>query len=130
MIMNIKFLKSFEMSNEFFFQDGSYLAEFLLDKGYVVHGIIRRASSFNTGRIEHLYSNPYAHKGGRMKLHYGDLTDSSSLVRIICEVKPSEIYNLAAQSHVKVRNLIIARRLQKNLTILENFVVTNSILNI
>lgn len=114
----------------FFFQDGSYLAEFLLDKGYVVHGIIRRASSFNTGRIEHLYSNPYAHKGGRMKLHYGDLTDSSSLVRIICEVKPSEIYNLAAQSHVKVRNLIIARRLQKNLTILENFVVTNSILNI
>ncbi|XKL64448.1 hypothetical protein PGB90_004534 [Kerria lacca] len=83
-------------------QDGSYLAEFLLNKGYRVHGIIRRSSSFNTGRIEHLYSNRYAHQGGKMKLHYGDLTDSSSLVKIICEVKPTEIYNLAAQSHVKV----------------------------
>ncbi|XP_065220874.1 GDP-mannose 4,6 dehydratase [Planococcus citri] len=83
-------------------QDGSYLAELLLEKGYFVHGIIRRASTFNTGRIEHLYSNPYAHKGGKMKLHYGDMTDSSSLVRIICEVQPTEIYNLAAQSHVKV----------------------------
>lgn len=83
-------------------QDGSYLAEFLLDKGYYVHGIIRRSSTFNTGRIEHLYSNPYAHQGGKMKLHYGDLTDSSSLVRIITEIRPTEIYNLAAQSHVKV----------------------------
>ncbi|KAK9500673.1 hypothetical protein O3M35_001896 [Rhynocoris fuscipes] len=83
-------------------QDGSYLAEFLMSKGYYVHGIIRRSSSFNTGRIQHLYSNPFIHKGGRMKLHYGDLTDSSSLVKIITKVRPAEIYNLAAQSHVKV----------------------------
>lgn len=83
-------------------QDGSYLAEFLLEKGYEVHGIIRRASTFNTSRIEHLYSDPVAHKGGHMKLHYGDMTDSSSLVKIINMVKPQEIYNLAAQSHVKV----------------------------
>ncbi|XP_054275880.1 GDP-mannose 4,6 dehydratase [Macrosteles quadrilineatus] len=83
-------------------QDGSYLAEFLLEKGYHVHGIIRRSSSFNTGRIQHLYSNPTSHKEGRMKLHYGDMTDSSSLVKIISTVRPSEIYNLAAQSHVKV----------------------------
>ncbi|XP_016944895.2 GDP-mannose 4,6 dehydratase [Drosophila suzukii] len=83
-------------------QDGSYLAEFLLKKDYTVHGIIRRASTFNTTRIEHLYADPKAHKGGRMKLHYGDMTDSSSLVKIINMVKPTEIYNLAAQSHVKV----------------------------
>ncbi|EDV33284.1 uncharacterized protein Dana_GF21530 [Drosophila ananassae] len=83
-------------------QDGSYLAEFLLKKDYEVHGIIRRASTFNTTRIEHLYADPKAHKGGRMKLHYGDMTDSSSLVKIINTVKPTEIYNLAAQSHVKV----------------------------
>uniref|UniRef100_A0A1L8E236 GDP-mannose 4,6 dehydratase n=1 Tax=Nyssomyia neivai TaxID=330878 RepID=A0A1L8E236_9DIPT len=83
-------------------QDGSYLAEFLLERGYEVHGIIRRASTFNTGRIEHLYTNPQEHTGGRMKLHYGDMTDSSSLVKIIQQVRPSEIYNLAAQSHVKV----------------------------
>lgn len=83
-------------------QDGSYLAELLLKKGYEVHGIIRRASTFNTSRIEHLYTDPKAHKGGRMKLHYGDMTDSSSLVKIITSVKPREIYNLAAQSHVKV----------------------------
>ncbi|EDW54308.1 GM18052 [Drosophila sechellia] len=83
-------------------QDGSYLAEFLLKKDYEVHGIIRRASTFNTTRIEHLYADPKAHKGGRMKLHYGDMTDSSSLVKIINMVKPTEIYNLAAQSHVKV----------------------------
>uniref|UniRef100_A0A1I8P353 GDP-mannose 4,6-dehydratase n=1 Tax=Stomoxys calcitrans TaxID=35570 RepID=A0A1I8P353_STOCA len=83
-------------------QDGSYLAEFLLKKGYEVHGIIRRASTFNTSRIEHLYADPKAHKGGSMKLHYGDMTDSSSLVKIINTVKPQEIYNLAAQSHVKV----------------------------
>lgn len=73
-----------------------------MGKGYYVHGIIRRSSSFNTGRIQHLYSNPTIHKGGRMKLHYGDLTDSSCLVKIITKVRPSEIYNLAAQSHVKV----------------------------
>lgn len=84
------------------FQDGSYLAELLLEKGYQVHGIIRRASTFNTSRIQHLYSNPACHKEGRMKLHYGDMTDSSCLVKIISMVRPTEIYNLAAQSHVKV----------------------------
>lgn len=83
-------------------QDGSYLAEFLLAKDYEVHGVIRRASTFNTGRIEHLYADRYRHKGGRMHLHYGDMTDSSSLVKIISTIKPTEIYNLAAQSHVKV----------------------------
>ncbi|XP_044945582.1 GDP-mannose 4,6 dehydratase isoform X2 [Mustela putorius furo] len=82
--------------------DGSYLAEFLLEKGYEVHGIVRRSSSFNTGRIEHLYKNPQAHIEGNMKLHYGDLTDSTCLVKIINEVKPTEIYNLGAQSHVKI----------------------------
>uniref|UniRef100_A0A3B3DIR0 GDP-mannose 4,6 dehydratase n=1 Tax=Oryzias melastigma TaxID=30732 RepID=A0A3B3DIR0_ORYME len=84
------------------FQDGSYLAEFLLAKGYEVHGIMRRSSSFNTGRIEHLYQNPQTHTEGNMKLHYGDLTDSTCLVKIINEVKPTEIYNLGAQSHVKI----------------------------
>lgn len=74
----------------------------MLNKGYEVHGIIRRASSFNTSRIVHLYSDPYAHKGGKFHLHYGDMTDSSCLVKIIGTVKPTEIYNLAAQSHVKV----------------------------
>ncbi|XP_050097736.1 GDP-mannose 4,6 dehydratase [Anopheles aquasalis] len=83
-------------------QDGSYLAEFLLDKGYQVHGIIRRASTFNTSRIEHLYADPQTHREGKMKLHYGDMTDSSALVKIIAAVKPTEIYNLAAQSHVKI----------------------------
>lgn len=78
------------------------MAEFLLQKGYVVHGIIRRASTFNTSRIEHLYADPNTHREGKMKLHYGDMTDSSSLVKIINLVKPVEIYNLAAQSHVKV----------------------------
>lgn len=78
------------------------MAEFLLHKGYEVHGIIRRASTFNTSRIEHLYADIYTHKGGKMKLHYGDMTDSSSLVKIISSVKPNEVYNLAAQSHVKV----------------------------
>ncbi|RKO85420.1 GDP-D-mannose 4,6-dehydratase, partial [Blyttiomyces helicus] len=81
-------------------QDGSYLTELLLTKGYTVHGIIRRSSSFNTGRIEHLYKDP--HQRPRMVLHYGDLTDSTTLVRIISEVQPTEIYNLGAQSHVKV----------------------------
>ncbi|KAG7514199.1 GDP-mannose 4,6 dehydratase [Solea senegalensis] len=83
-------------------QDGSYLAEFLIAKGYLVHGILRRSSSFNTGRIEHLYQNPCAHSAGNMVLHYGDLTDSTCLVKIINEVKPTEIYNLGAQSHVKI----------------------------
>lgn len=86
-------------------QDGSYLAEFLLDKGYEVHGIIRRSSSFNTARIEHLYLDEWVrdmHRRRLLTLHYGDITDSSSLIRIIGEVRPDEIYNLAAQSHVKV----------------------------
>ena len=86
-------------------QDGSFLAEFLLEKGYEVHGIIRRSSSFNTERIEHLYLDEWVrdmHRRRLLNLHYGDMTDSSSLVRIIAEVRPDEIYNLAAQSHVKV----------------------------
>ena len=82
-------------------QDGAYLAEFLLEKGYLVHGIKRRASSFNTDRIDHLYQDPHE-KNVRLKLHYGDLTDSTNLIRIIQEVQPDEIYNLAAQSHVAV----------------------------
>ena len=86
-------------------QDGSFLAEFLLEKGYEVHGILRRSSTFNTGRIEHLYLQEWIkdQKAPRaINLHYGDMTDSSSLIRIIGEVQPDEIYNLAAQSHVKV----------------------------
>jgi len=83
-------------------QDGSYLAELLLEKGYVVYGIIRRSSSFNTGRIAHLYDDPNSHKQGKMILKYGDLIDGNCLVRIINETKPTEIYNLGAQSHVKV----------------------------
>ena len=82
-------------------QDGSYLAEQLLEKGYTVHGMIRRSSSFNTGRIDHLYNDPAIH-GHRLFLHYGDLTDSSNLNRILERTTPDEIYNLAAQSHVKV----------------------------
>jgi len=82
-------------------QDGSYLAEFLLQKGYVVHGIKHRASSFNTDRIDHLYQDPHE-TGVRMHLHYGDMTDAANLIRIIKEVQPDEIYNLAAQSHVQV----------------------------
>lgn len=86
-------------------QDGSYLAEFLIEKGYEVHGIIRRSSTFNTGRIEHLYLAQWVRDQRQRRavnLHYGDMTDSSSLIRIIQEVQPTEIYNLAAQSHVKV----------------------------
>ena len=86
-------------------QDGSYLAEFLLEKGYEVHGILRRSSSFNTERIEHLYLTEWVRdmkQARAVNLHYGDMTDSSSLVRIIQLVQPDEIYNLAAQSHVKV----------------------------
>jgi len=82
-------------------QDGAYLAEFLLGKGYMVHGIKRRASLFNTDRIDHLYKDPHE-KGVRLKLHYGDMTDATNLIRIIQEVQPDEIYNLAAQSHVMV----------------------------
>ena len=86
-------------------QDGSFLAEFLLEKGYAVHGIMRRSSSFNTGRIEHLYLDEWVRDMKNKKtieLHYGDMTDSSSLVRILQQVQPDEVYNLAAQSHVKV----------------------------
>ena len=82
-------------------QDGSYLSELLIEKGYQVHGIKRRASSFNTQRIDHLYSDP-PREDDQLILHYGDLTDSSSIIRIINEVKPDEIYNLGAQSHVAV----------------------------
>ena len=86
-------------------QDGSYLAEFLIEKGYEVHGLLRRSSSFNTGRIEHLYLDEWVHdmKQKRLvNLHWADMTDSSSLIRVISETQPTEIYNLAAQSHVKV----------------------------
>jgi len=82
-------------------QDGSYLAEFLLDKGYEVHGIKRRASSFNTQRVAHIYEDPHMDHA-RFKLHYGDLTDTSNLTRILSEVRPDEVYNLGAQSHVAV----------------------------
>lgn len=86
-------------------QDGSYLAEFLIDKGYEVHGLMRRSSSFNTARIEHLYLDEWVRdmkKSRLVNLHWADMTDSSSLIRVIGEIKPTEIYNLAAQSHVKV----------------------------
>lgn len=82
-------------------QDGAYLAEFLLKKGYMVHGIKRRSSLFNTDRIDHLYQDPHV-QGSRFKLHYGDLSDSTNLIRIIQEVQPDEIYNLGAMSHVQV----------------------------
>jgi GDPmannose 4,6-dehydratase len=82
-------------------QDGSYLAEFLLEKGYIVHGIKRRASSFNTQRVDHIYQDPHVNNA-HFKLHYGDLSDTSNLVRIIQETQPDEIYNLGAQSHVAV----------------------------
>jgi GDPmannose 4,6-dehydratase len=82
-------------------QDGSYLAELLLEKGYEVHGIIRRASTFNTGRIDHLYQDPHIN-GVRLFLHYGDIADSTNLVRLLYRVQPEEVYHLAAQSHVRV----------------------------
>ena len=81
-------------------QDGSYLAELLLEKGYMVHGMKRRASSFNTSRIDHLYQD--IHENSNFKLHYGDLSDSTNLIRLVHDIEPDEIYNLAAQSHVKV----------------------------
>src|SRR5689334_18551787 len=82
-------------------QDGAYLAELLLSKGYEVHGIKRRSSSFNTGRIDRLYQDPHE-PDARFFLHYGDLTDATNLIRIVQETRPDEIYNLAAQSHVHV----------------------------
>src|SRR5450432_952815 len=82
-------------------QDGAYLAEFLIKKGYMVHGVKRRSSSFNTARIEHLYQDPHE-KDPRFVLHYGDMTDSTNLIRLVQETQPDEIYNLAAQSHVQV----------------------------
>lgn len=82
-------------------QDGSYLAEFLLGKGYEVHGIKRRASLFNTHRIDHIYEDTNL-EGSRLKLHYGDLTDSSNLTRLLAQIEPDEVYNLGAQSHVAV----------------------------
>ena len=83
-------------------QDGSYLAELLLEKGYEVHGIIRRTSTFNTDRIDHIYIDPH-NPQARLFLHYGDLTDGTTLRRILEEVQPVEIYNLGAQSHVRVQ---------------------------
>jgi GDPmannose 4,6-dehydratase len=82
-------------------QDGAYLAEFLIEKGYIVHGIRRRSSSFNTGRVDHLYEDPH-NKGVRFFLHYGDMTDAANLLRLVQTICPTEIYNLAAQSHVQV----------------------------
>lgn len=82
-------------------QDGAYLAEFLLKKGYVVHGVKRRSSSFNTGRVDHLYADPHE-LGVRFFMHYGDMTDATNLIRLVQETQPTEIYNLAAQSHVQV----------------------------
>jgi GDPmannose 4,6-dehydratase len=82
-------------------QDGSYLAELLLSKGYEVHGIIRRASTFNTGRLDHIYADPHL-KSSQLRLHYGDLSDASALARLLAKIEPTEIYNLAAQSHVRV----------------------------
>lgn len=82
-------------------QDGAYLADLLLSKGYEVHGIKRRSSSFNTGRIDHLYQDPHE-TDRRLILHYGDMTDATNLIRIVQETRPDEIYNLAAQSHVQV----------------------------
>jgi len=82
-------------------QDGSYLAEFLLKKGYEVHGIKRRASQFNTARVDHLYQDPHI-ENTRFKLHYGDLTDTSNITRLLSDIRPDEVYNLGAQSHVAV----------------------------
>lgn len=92
-------------------QDGSYLSELLLDKGYEVHGIKRRASSFNTDRVDHLYHDPHF-KGLPFYLHYGDMTDSTNLIRIIQETKPDEIYNLAAQIHAQGRLYLNPQRIR------------------
>jgi NAD(P)-dependent dehydrogenase (short-subunit alcohol dehydrogenase family) len=90
-------------------QDGAYLAELLLQRGYQVHGIKRRSSSFNTGRIEHLYQDPHE-SDQRFILHYGDLTDATNLIRIVQETQPDEIYNLAAQSHSGVAIILVDRQ--------------------
>src|SRR5450631_1656486 len=82
-------------------QDGAYLAELLLGKDYIVHGVKRRSSSFNTGRVDHLYEDPHV-EGANFFMHYGDLTDATNLIRLVQETQPHEIYNLAAQSHVQV----------------------------
>ena len=82
-------------------QDGSYLADFLLGKGYEVHGLKRRSSSFNTSRIDHIYEDPHI-EDARFFMHYGDVTDSTNMIRLIQSIRPNEIYNLAAQSHVQV----------------------------
>src|ERR1041385_6726414 len=82
-------------------QDGSYLAELLLDKGYEVHGLMRRASTFNTGRVEHLYQDSHDNRSGLI-LHYADLTDAARMTSLVLDIEPDEIYNLAAQSHVRV----------------------------
>ena len=82
-------------------QDGSYLAELLLQKDYEVHGIVRRSSSFNTGRIDHLYQDPHVN-GVRLFLHYGDIADSTNLIKLLYRLRPDEVYHLAAQSHVRV----------------------------
>src|SRR6478609_11194152 len=82
-------------------QDGAYLAEFLINKGYLVHGLKRRSSSFNTGRVDHLYQDPHE-SSPQFVMHYGDMTDATNLIRIVQETQPDEIYNLAAQSHVQV----------------------------
>jgi GDPmannose 4,6-dehydratase len=86
-------------------QDGAYLAEFLLNKGYVVHGLKRRSSSFNTGRVDHLYQDPHD-TGLRFVLHYGDMTDATNLIRIVQDTQPEEIYNLACRSRLKHRNIL------------------------
>src|SRR5438094_8024341 len=86
-------------------QDGAYLAELLLGRGYIVHGIKRRSSSFNTGRVDHLYQDPHD-AGLRFVLHYGDMTDATNLIRIVQDTQPDEIYNLAAQSHVHLLEAI------------------------
>lgn len=83
-------------------QDGSYLAELLLSKGYEVHGLIRRASTFNTGRIDHLYRDPHNGEAVKLYLHYGDMSNTGNLVDLIYQIKPDEVYHLAAQSHVRV----------------------------
>ena len=103
--VNSNYMKKVALLTGITGQDGSFLAEFLIEKGYEVHGILRRSSSFNTGRIEHLYLDEWVRDMKQQRLvnlHYGDMTDSSSLIRIIQQVQPDEIYNLAAQSHVKV----------------------------
>ena len=117
-------------------QDGSYLAELLIEKGYEVHGLLRRSSSFNTGRIEHLYLDEWVRdmkKSRLVNLHWADMTDSSSLIRIIGETKPTEIYNLAAQSHVnpnftgrcrKFRKARPRRFIQGRLILLPNYMVS------